>query len=177
MSTKKTANSNGGKKTTPIARLIQIGRKQSFVTINDILQFFPEAEQDVEQLEEAFAALISAGIRYVEDADLLIDPSDEDLKQTEEEEDEEDQKPSDDLANIDTDDTIGLYLKEVSRVPLLTAVEEVELAQRIESGRMAREELARGNISARRRTELRFLIEDGWAWRKNIWGEVSLFLT
>jgi DNA-directed RNA polymerase beta subunit len=48
------------------------------------------------------------------------------------------------LANIDTDDTIGLYLKEVSRVPLLTADEEVELAQRIERGRMAREELARG---------------------------------
>jgi RNA polymerase primary sigma factor len=41
------------------------------------------------------------------------------------------------LANIDTDDTIGLYLKEVSRVPLLTATEEVALAQRIERGRMS----------------------------------------
>jgi RNA polymerase primary sigma factor len=45
-------------------------------------------------------------------------------------------------------DTIGLYLKEVSRVPLLTATEEVELAQRIELGRMAREELARGHVSS-----------------------------
>jgi len=166
MSTKTSNNSNGNKKSTPIARLIQIGRKQSFVTINDILQFFPDAEQDVEQLEEAFAALISAGIPYVEDADLLIEPSDEELKQSEGE--DEEQKAADDLANIDTDDTIGLYLKEVSRVPLLTAKEEVELAQRIESGRMAREELARGNISNRRRTELRNLIEDGWAAREHL---------
>jgi len=166
MSTKTSNNSKGNKKSTPIARLIQIGRKQSFVTINDILQFFPDAEQDVEQLEEAFAALISAGIPYVEDADLLIEPSDEELKQSEGE--DEEQKAADDLANIDTDDTIGLYLKEVSRVPLLTAKEEVELAQRIESGRMAREELARGNISNRRRTELRNLIEDGWAAREHL---------
>ncbi|HCU56929.1 MAG TPA: hypothetical protein DF984_01645, partial [Anaerolineaceae bacterium] len=149
--TKSNPKSNGGTKSSPIARLIQIGRKKSFVTINDILEFFPDAEQDVEQLEEAFAALISAGIPYIEDAELLADPSDEDLKQEELEEEEEEVKPADDLANIDTDDTIGLYLKEVSRVPLLTATQEVELAQRIESGRMAREELARGNVSSRRR--------------------------
>ena len=50
-----------------IARLIELGRQKSYVTIDDILHFFPDAEQDVEQLEEAFAALISAGIPYVED--------------------------------------------------------------------------------------------------------------
>ena len=138
--TKNNSTTNGGRKYSPIARLIQLGRKKSFVTINDILEFFPDAEQDVEQLEEAFSALISAGIPYIEDADLLVDPSDEDLKKEAQEggEEEEEPKPADDLANIDTDDTIGLYLKEVSRVPLLTATEEVELAQRIESGRMAR---------------------------------------
>jgi RNA polymerase primary sigma factor len=168
--TKTTGKSNGGKKVSPIARLIQIGRKKTFVTINDILQFFPDAEQDIEQLEEAFAALISAGIPYIEEADLLEEPSDEDLIQAEKEEKEEKEGKGlkDDLANIDTDDTIGLYLKEVSRVPLLTALEEVELAQRIESGRMAREELARGNISSRRRIELRHLIEDGWAAREHL---------
>jgi len=163
--------SNGGKNTSPLARLIQIGRNKSFVTIDDILQFFPNAEQDVGQLEKAFAALISAGIPYIEDAELLIDPSDEELKREEDKSDarkDEKSKASDDLANIDTDDTIGLYLKEVSRVPLLTAVEEVELAQRIESGRMAREELARGNVTTRRRTELRHLIEDGWSAREHL---------
>ena len=163
--------SNGGKKLSSTARLIQIGRNKSYVTINDILKFFPDAEQNVEQLENAFAALISAGIPYIEDADLLKDPSDEDLRQEEKEEQKEikeQPKSTDDLANIDTDDTIGLYLKEVSRVPLLSAIEEVELAQRIESGRMAREELARGNVNARRRVELRHLIEDGWSAREHL---------
>ena len=151
-----------------IARLIELGRQKSYVTIDDILQFFPEAEQDVEQLEETFAALMSAGISYVEDEIIHEEPSDEDLTVVDEEATEVKVSVVDDLENIDTDDTIGLYLKEVSRVPLLNAEEEVELAQRIERGRMAREELAKGNVNNRRRLELRKLIEDGWAAREHL---------
>lgn len=151
-----------------MARLLEFGRQKTYVTIDDILHFFPDAEQEVEQLEEAFSALLSAGIPYIEDSPSE-EPSDEDLEH--DEETTKEQAPLaylDDLANIDTDDTIGLYLKEVSRVPLLTAEQEVELAQRIERGRMAREELARTNVSARRRIELRHLIEDGWAAREHL---------
>ena len=153
-----------------IIKLLALGRKKKFVTFDDILNFFPNAEQDVAQLEEAFAALLSAGIPFIEDA-TLPGPSDEEIDKTSEEEDKEkiDQNVSEDyLANIDTKDTIGLYLKEVSRVPLLTAEQEVSLAQRIERGRKAREELAAGRVTISRRTELRRLIEDGWAAREHL---------
>ncbi len=154
-----------------IGRLIELGRQKTYVTYDDILHFFPEAEQDIGQLEEAFATLMSAGIPYLEDDDSLPEPPEEEILKSEDSEsidDEETDMDIDDLRHIDTDDTIGLYLKEVSRVPLLTADEEVDLAQRIERGRMAREELARGNVSSNRRMELRDLIEDGWAAREHL---------
>jgi len=153
-----------------IARLIELGRQKSYVTLDDILHFFPEAEQDVEQLEEAFSALLSAGIPFVEDT-ATPEPTEDELVAVEESgevEPEPDLALDDYLANIDTDDTIGLYLKEVSRVPLLTAVEEVQLAQRIEKGRSAREELAQGTVTPKRRLDLRRLIEDGWGAREHL---------
>ena len=62
-----------------ISRLIELGHQKSYVTIDDILHFFPDAEQDVSQLEEAFAALMAAGIQYIDDDDLAANPTEDEL--------------------------------------------------------------------------------------------------
>ena len=141
-----------------IAQLVEYGRQRSFVTIDDILRFFPEAEQDLDLLEDVFSALLNAGIKYSEDSA----PDEED------DEGENDPGFSDAPSDIDINDSIALYLKEISMVSLLSADDEVELAQRIEKGRLAREELARVDVTPERRLELRKNIEDSWNARDHL---------
>jgi RNA polymerase primary sigma factor len=154
---------------SPIARLIELGRQKKYVTIDDILHFLPEAEKDIEQLEEAFSALLSAGVAFVEEAPAR-EPEENELAAVEESEagGEPEPAPEDYLAGIEPTDSIGLYLKEVSQVALLTATEEVKLAQAMEHGRTAREEMARGKVSLRRRMALRKFIEEGWSAREHL---------
>ncbi len=147
---------------TALARLVKFGKKQGFITIDDIVKFFPRAETEIDQIEDAFEALICAGIPIAEEIEIGAGSNEDGT------DDKGEQDENDFLANVDIDDTIGLYMKEATRVPLLKAWEEKVLAQRIEVGRYSREELAKGNVSKTRQRELRSLIENGWEAREHL---------
>ena len=69
----------------------------------------------------------------------------------------------DNSESLTSDDTIGLYLKEMARVPLLSMDEEMDIAERIEKGDSARKELDKRNppISLERRQELEQKLSEG----------------
>ena len=150
----------------PIHELIELGHSQGYVTFSNILNYFPDAKKDVSSLEKAFASLLEEEIPYLEedeDEEELESIFEEDGGNGKLEEEEDlDEELENRLSSIDTNDLIELYFKEAASIPLLSKGEEKELSKRIERGRLARKEMARGNVADDRRAELHQMIEDEW---------------
>jgi RNA polymerase primary sigma factor len=150
----------------PIHELIELGHSQGYITFSNILTYFPDAKKDVTSLEKAFASLLEEDIPYLEEEDeeeeleTIFAEDGGNGKLDEEDDLEEDLENR--LTSIDTNDLIELYFKEAASIPLLSKDEEKDLSKRIERGRLARKEMARGNVPDDRQAELHQMIEDEW---------------
>ena len=146
--------------------LLEKAENQGFLTAEDILEALPDADESMDRLEDVFLALHAAGVEIFGDKpdSLELDGSDDDL------DDDDDDNDTYDLSGVASDDTVGLYLKEMARVPLLTTEEEVDLAKRLEAGNAARAELARlgSSLDGEARRALESVVEDGKAARDHL---------
>ena len=111
--------------TVEIDKLIAKGRQQGFVTQQEIQSTVPEAEENVDLLDDLYSKLIDKGIEVTDQKDKLWE--------TEPEEDVESATSEANIKDI-ADDSVRLYLREIGKIPLITADEEVSLAKRIEKG-------------------------------------------
>jgi RNA polymerase primary sigma factor len=153
-----------------LLQLIRLGEDQGYVSLDDLMNVLPEPEASIATLERFYDGLIAAGIEFLDDDQLTERKLELGVDAETHEGEEEDTEPAEANAihAIDSGDTVGLYLSQVGRVPLLTRDEEVELSKRIERGRKMSSELARGGMNAKRRARVEALIEDGVAAREHL---------
>jgi RNA polymerase primary sigma factor len=141
-----------------IEQLLALGEVKDVLHLEDIFRWIPGVEQDQKLLEDILDLLHAAQIQVVGD------------ENSSQQEDDIDVHVQDDLQihAVDAGDTIGLYLTQVGKVPLLEREEEIELAKRIERGREASAELVKGSLSKKKKAILKSLIEDGLAAREHL---------
>jgi RNA polymerase primary sigma factor len=152
--------------------LLEKADLQGYLTTGDILEVFPWDGEDDERLLELFGLLHRQGVEIVIEEDAEPEPELSKMEQSGLDFNasvlENGLLPN--LENISADDSVGLYLKEMSRVPLLTLAEEVNLAQRIEYGRECKAKLSHmnGKASAKHHLELDNAIQDGILAREHL---------
>jgi RNA polymerase primary sigma factor len=135
--------------------LLEKAGLQGYLTTDDLIEAYPDAAQDIDRLRVLLSALRRRGVD-------ILDTDEQDASRA----------PAADSSTDEfyaSDDPVGLYLKEMARVPLLTVEEELELAIRIENARTARKRLeARDAQTAEKRRRIEPILQVGMEAREKL---------
>jgi len=138
-------------KKDPVTDLLYRGKQRGFVTEDEILHAIPDAEKDIEKLEELYEKLDTSSIKILSSDELIKMETDKIGENFEKEKGKESsaKKPSFSM-NVPEDassDLVQMYLREIGRVELLSTEEEMSLAKRIEKGDLAaKQKLTEANL-------------------------------
>ena len=136
-------------------RMLALGEERGFVDFKDILDAWPEAHENTDVLQEVFADLMQQGVEIAGQTDM------DSLE--EEEPVEPELLPHSVQLQESINDSVALYLRDIGKVDLLTAIEEVQLAKRIECMEEAKRKLADPDLDLTEdeKDDLQFVILDG----------------
>ncbi len=125
-----------------LQRLIELGLERGFLTYDEIVSGLDDVELTKEQVEDFYTYLIDHSIELVEGVEHKALPHEEPVPA-----EEEKVAPKLDLSVEPSLDSLRLYLREIGKVPLLTADQEIFLAKRIERGDMdAKQHMIEANL-------------------------------
>jgi RNA polymerase primary sigma factor len=124
-----------------LQKLVQEGLQKGFLNYDELAAGLEDVELTKDQVEDFYAYLIDHGVELVEGETHKHPPHEQPALA------EEEKGPELDLSVEPSLDSLRLYLREIGRVPLLTADQEVHLAKRIERGEMgAKTQMIEANL-------------------------------
>ena len=143
------------------------GKKRGRLDSAEMMDVLDEIDLDSEQMEKIYDSLEALSIEIGTEEDILpelpddIEPPMEEIADIEEEELVD---PNTLVDSFSIDDPVRMYLKEICKVPLLAPDEEIELAQKMSAGNLAKEQLAeadKDSLPAEELQQLKALVKDG----------------
>src|SRR5918996_490234 len=148
-----------------VESIIRAAKAEGSITAADLAEKLSTLDLTPDETDQVYQRLVGVGVEVVEDEAITEEAAADDEEVAEapdvDEERARARREADEALKAPTNDPVRMYLKEIGRVALLTAQQEVELAQRIESGLMAEEQLLGSKVSATREEDLRWQRRDG----------------
>jgi RNA polymerase primary sigma factor len=154
-----------------VQAIVSDARKEGSITAADLAERLSTLDLNPDEADAVYQRLVEFGVDVVEDESIVEEEEEEEKEEEQAQEtartsDADDarmreRRAIDQISKAPTNDPVRMYLKEIGRVALLTAQEEVDLAKRIEAGVLADDKLAIETVNDEQVPRLRWISRDG----------------